>query len=180
MLEQGEIMQDLFNIKQKFLQIIPHPKLILKQINLIHIKEGNLDSFPIDYTGILLPPEIENEKLADFLNKHIKTTLSLKHNIAMAANYAELKSDLLQMYTSQIVLLKKLKLYLEIGKNYADQAVKMSDPIDSYLLLKTIQQLNLEENEIKNYLCEQIKKEELDQNKISVHFLRANKIINHG
>lgn len=169
---------EIFEIKQKFLREIPHPKLILKQIRLLENKAQLRQPFTIDDVQLTNTPN--QQELTFFLENHITETLQLKKSIANASDPNQLKAELLGLYQSQIQFLQKLASYLPEKPAYPNEEIKMSDPIDAYQVLKRIQLLNLQENGINTYLCKEIETENRTTfDIITISCLRAQKILSH-
>lgn len=169
---------EIFEIKQKFLREIPHPKLILKQIRLLETK-ARLNQ-PLTVEDLHLANIPNQQELTVFLENYITETLRLKKDIANASDPNQLKTELVGLYQSQIQFLQKVASYLPQKPIYPDEEIKMSDPIDAYQFLKRIQLLNLQENGINTYLCKEIE----NANKttfdiITISCLRAQKILRH-
>ncbi len=177
---EKNVKLELFAIKQKFLRVTPHPKLILKEIK--HLtRKGNLAVLDSeDFLSSALQQQVSKVPLTDFLNDAITNGLRLKHQISQCDTYDHLRTVLIELLKRQWELLLKLKSYVTEIPLGADKEIKMSDPIDSYELLKGIQKLNLDENEINHYLCRNINAFEGPTDSVTQIFLRANKIVNHG
>lgn len=174
------ILFELFDIKQKFLREIPHPKLILKQIKKIEMNQGYNAPRALDYSSYPLTKSNEELTLVQFLDEHIHAGLGLKHQISLSNTYDQLKDSLAQLIDHQVQLMRKLKTYLPFMDSYPDQEIKQSKPLDPYAVLKLIQKQNLKENEIKNYLCILLKAGEENSNTLLEACLQANKILGNG
>jgi hypothetical protein len=174
-----DLKLQLFEQKQKFLREIPHPKLILKEMKVLKRINPELDITPLTYGRIEMLTEQRDASLKSFLDRHINDTLQIKHSISLAQS-AEVLFEILQgLFISHVRLLKKLQSYLCKFQDGIDEDIKMSVPMDSYAVLKRITELNLKENEIKDYLCKEIKAQEKPLDTIAINCLRANKILSH-
>lgn len=166
---------DFFELKQKVLGEIPHPKLIVKYANQAGNKVG-------------IPPflirkeifEIQSIALVDFLENQLNKTLILKQKIANSVHFNQLNELLIELYKLQMLFFQQLKSYLPTDVKFEDETIKMSLPIDPYQLLKRIRERNLNENEIKPYLYTQTVTKVATTDELTAAFLRANKIIEHA
>ena len=145
--------QDLFEIKQKFLREIPHPKLILKQINKLSGQK--------DISGLTeMDPKID---LKDYLKEYLNQLMPLKLNISNARSEMDLKRALQQLYCLQNGLIQKLYTYFTTDVEIDDSEIKQSAPMDVYIYLKEIESQNVKESDIKNYLCRQFKNDQFNK-----------------
>jgi len=166
---------DFFDLKQKVLGEIPHPKLIVKYAN----QAGNKVGIP----AFLMRKEIfhiQSITLVDFLENQLSQTLRLKQKIAHSGDYHQLNRLLIELYELQIHFFQQLKSYLPTDVKFEDETIKMSLPIDPYQLLKRIRERNLNENEIKPYLYTRSVTKDDTTDELTAAFLRANKIIEHA
>ncbi|MEO9531466.1 MAG: hypothetical protein ABJG68_14275 [Crocinitomicaceae bacterium] len=140
--------EQLFDIKQKFLRTIPHPKLILKQILRIdksfEFKHG-------DYS--------HSKTLSDELNEYESDLLRLKLDISNAKEASALSNSLKNLLQLQYQLIYKLSSYAPISELDQETDIKMSDPFETYELFKFLKANDITESEIKNYLCKELKSE---------------------
>lgn len=180
MKQTEENRQILFEIKQKFLREIPHHKLIAKQIKQLDVK------FELDKVALpsLLETKLSEENhtlsLVDYLSAYIQINLKRKHQISLALEPLTLRNELIELIREQFQFLLKLNAYVVLEKEIDLSSIKISDSIDAYFVLKSILQLNLQENEIKNYLCDIIKIENGEESPLKEVFLRVHKTILHG
>ena len=161
--------EQLFEIKQKFLQVIPHPKLIQKQIE--RLKKFELDGIPIKEIALQRKGTLQN-----FLSDHISESLNMKLKIANAKNGGDLYQYLCVLKKQQNLLIQKLISYFPQNVEVNDSSIKQSDPFDTYVYLKELKDQNVKENEIKDYLCTQFRKEPSMQSELAKGVLRARKI----
>ncbi len=166
----------IFDLKNKFLGLIPHPKLITKAIKQAQVKGGLTHS--IEDIAHSLTDEIGAQDLNEFLRYAIHESLQIKQVIASASSYASLAIALERLLLNQLNLIHKLNLYAPKIEEHRLESIKVSEAIDPYAVLKMIQQRNLKDDEIKNYLCTQI--DQNDLNDLVVIFLRAHKIVQHA
>jgi len=166
----------IFDLKNKFLGIIPHPKLISKAIKQARVKGGL--SQPIEDIAHALTDEISAQDLNEFLRHTINSLLQIKQGIASAYSYQSLANALELLLANQLNLIYKLKSYMTNVEQERLESIKVSEAIDPYAILKMIQQRNLKDDEIKNYLCTQI--DQNDLNDLVSNFLRAYKIVQHA
>lgn len=170
----------IFEIKQKFMREIPHPKLIQKQIKRAETL-GNLSAQQdLNYQQFSLNAAENEADLHTFLSQHIIETSQRKHKVTQAQTFDDLRNALIALYAHQLSLLLKLQNYVDSSWQIEDDKIKMSAPIDAYEILKRIRELNLDENEIKDYLCKEIMVEKRAIDVIVVTCLRAHKILRHG
>lgn len=169
----GELTnQQLFEIKQKFLREIPHPKLIVKQLKFLNVETPDLSE------GSYAEPE----QLAENLNTYISNLMQLKLSISNAASGLDLGSNLVQLHALQSQLIAKLSSYCpESYELFEEDGIKQSDPFDVYSYIKELGTQGLQENEIKDYLCKQFELADPAQfTELAKGVVRARKIIAHG
>ena len=159
----------IFEIKQKFLREIPHPKLIQKQIN--RLKEFELEGMMrINY-------ELDQHSdLIDFFKQYIAALMTLKLNISNANDGVVLFRHLCNLKNLQETFIKNLTLYHPENCSGDDSEIKQSDPFDAYTYLKELQVQNVQENEIKHYLCTQFEQAPESYSELAKAVLRAKKI----
>ncbi|MGB1103700.1 MAG: hypothetical protein ACPG21_08730 [Crocinitomicaceae bacterium] len=174
-----ENIAELFDLKQKFLRLIPHPKLILSA-------RKKASRYTMQSEQITEMSDVElGERDAvlnahDFLNQRITEELSLKHRIALANTFDELEMLLSELFKFQVSLCLKLQAYLpknSTGLN--DQDIKMSEPFDLYEIYKTIKSLGTDK-EVREKIAAEIKDTTFEKSAITKACLRANKIIRNG
>jgi hypothetical protein len=144
--------EQLFEIKQKFLQQIPHPKLIRKQIMV-------LERDAVNEINAVLPLNSKNDLLV-FFEGYMASLLSLKLSISNSKTADILRKDLIELLALQNSLIEKLASYYPTKGVDMAFKVKQSDPFDVYAFKKELEANELTENEIKNYLCQQVKNKE--------------------
>ncbi|MBD3636784.1 MAG: hypothetical protein HUJ25_05525 [Crocinitomicaceae bacterium] len=162
-------------MKQKFLAEIPHPKLIDKQINRLTAYSSLQTKQHID---IVLPDR--KEELATYLQHYIDLLMPLKLKIANSRSAKPLLISLQELKELQLAMISKLESYYPKDKAPKVTTIKQSDPFLVYDYLKEIQTQQLQENQIKSYLCRQFEKQ--DENIYSPLLkgvLRANLIVQH-
>ena len=176
---QEELKFELFEIKKRFLQEIPHPRLIVKAIQQLtknyDLPEISLDSFQTNLLGF----QEKNEALLPFLERYLQKNLRTKHAISMAETPTKLRHSLRILLYEQWMLFLKLQAYLPEDANFPDQELKMSAPIEVYEVIKWIRHENLQESEIKNYLYTNIFEKSTEFDSLTIACLRANKIIRY-
>ena len=161
--------EQLFEIKQKFLQLIPHPKLIQKQID--RLREFKAEEFDIEDYNLN-----EQAELLDFFKQYITVLLNLKLKIAHSNEGGQLRQYLQVLRDIQVCLIKKLIVYIPENCEVDDSSIKQSDPFDAHAYAKELQLENVQENEIKDYLCMQFNKETSVHSELAKGVLRARKI----
>ena len=179
MIIKDESINVLFELKQKFLRLIPHPKLILSAIK--KASRQNQNSEPIEQANSV-KLEVADEKLSlkDFLNYRITKELELKKIITDAETFEGLADDLRILYRHQVTICLKLQTYLpDSEEELADSEIKMSDPFDLYALLKSLSGLNTDE-EIREKIKVELRDHTFENSAITNACLRANKIIANG
>ena len=174
-----DLKLQLFELKQKFLREIPHPKLILKEIKILKRINPEIDFSELRYDQVEMNATEKSGTLESFLENQVQKELQDKQSISQALDTETLFQSLFTLFQHQVVFLKKLQSYLPVIAEGVDKEVKMSSPFNAYHLLKRIHELNLKENEIKDYLCRVIKAQEKPLDIIAINCLRANKILSH-
>lgn len=160
--------EDLFEIKQKFLRTIPHPKLILKQI--LRLKS----EFEVEELTLT------DSSLVEVLTDYIDQEMRLKLGIANAQDAESLSSLLISLMNLHNSLIAKLASY-STSDLIIPSTIKMSDPFDAYALLKSLKALDLNETEIKQYLCTaQDASTDKMNTELYIAVVRAKKIEDHG
>lgn len=166
----------LFELKQKFLSAVPHPKLIAKAMVQAQVKAGvEVKDVKDDTPTVAIINALD---LRQFLDENITNLLLIKGKIALANDYHALAIALQSLYANHLHLIHKLNAYVPHALDFSTEAIKMAVPIDAYQVLKIIQQRNLKDDEIKNYLCANINHGDSDE--LVEIFLRANKIAHHA
>lgn len=163
--------EELFQIKQKFLREIPHPKLISKHIDrLAEVQSDSRELIALE-TGL---------ELKMYLEKYLQDTLALKLRIANAASAKILRSELLSLYRVQLGLIQKLYQYYPQNAAYEDDHIKQSEAFDVHALIKELNREKISENQINNYLYQQFNEAPESYSELTKAILRAAKIQNHG
>lgn len=166
----------LFELKNKFLGPVPHPKLILKAIKQAYVKSGMIaDKELVSYAH---NRQFDPLHLDLFLQETVIDLLQIKHAISTAFSYHSLGVGLERLLVNHLNLIHKLDSYVSKSITNEGESIKVSGSIDAYHILKMIQQRNLKDHEIKNYLCKQVDQDDSDE--LLEIFLRANKIAQHA
>ena len=159
----------LFEIKKKFLSIVPHPKVILKYYRDLKGKDENITS------GLTF----QSMELNEFLVKYSDELVQVRLQISNAQTNSELATVLGKLYTLQLSLLNKLSKLTSGMSVPSLENIKVSAPIDGYELFKFIRENEMGEKEIKEYIRAHIHSvDEADALLMAV--LRAKKIISDG
>jgi len=175
------IEEELFSIKSKFLREIPHPKLILKAIDQTKKLISDFNSTRESEHLIQLPDKVFENNLKNSLMQHSDFLLQLKLKISQAQLPGELYIALNELYFIHSSMIKQLSTYLPELESYPDSAIKISDSFDSYALSRFIETAQLNENEIKAYICNSIlNKPALNFDMLTIACLRSKKIIEHA
>ncbi len=165
--------QLLFDVKQKFLREIPHPTIIRKNA------ERLASSIKFDLV-FETQTEALDDKLEEFLEATISELMSVKLKVSNSPDARELSQSLLELWKVQTKLIKRIADY-DIGiKHEKFDAVKMSEPLDPYKILKYLKSSDISESEINDYLC--VAFEKLDSEPLSIlteAVVRAKKIIDY-
>lgn len=161
----------LFELKQKFLRDIPHPKLILKQIERLKVHD------PEQFESVDFEP---NQPLREFLKEYIDAILDLKLKVSRAQEANVLSKQLIVLRCWQLELINKLSHYCPEREGVPDDEIKQSDPFDAYAYLKELNVSEIQENEIKNYLCARIDQDPDAYSELLNGVLRARKIVEYG
>jgi pseudouridine-5'-phosphate glycosidase len=172
--------EEIFAIKQKFLQTIPHPKLIVKQIKRVEQIIENQGAVALE---VAENPMVDIElsiNLDIFLEEYTNQLLKLKLQIANSSRAQILRNYLVTLEKLQNQLITKLAQYAPKDTENVGVEVKMSTPFDVYEILKFIQAEKLEENQIKPYLYAQITGLSSELNPLLIACIRAEKIEQHG
>ena len=160
----------LFEIKQKFLQEIPHPKLIQKQLDKLTFYQSTTSS-----NSSL--KEAEDMELTPFLAWYIQELMDVKLQISNASDGLKLYEAIDQLLQIHNLLIKKLYNYFPENTSAKDEQIKQSDAIDAYIIWKELQSSKVTENEIKDYLCSQFEQETESYSEFTKAVLRARKIV---
>lgn len=164
--------EELFELKNKFLRDIPHPKLIFKAIK------------TIQPSAIL--PTYENSQVKADLFEHIEhyssVLLDIKLRISQSKTSEELLPILNALLTEQMRLIWKLSQYILTDSFFGFDEIKQSGPIDYYLIKKSRALFPEADNKIKEYLCSELNAHEngSELNSLLVPFFRAKKIVQNG
>jgi len=165
-------IEELFELKNKFLREIPHPKLIYKAIKSIEL-HANSPEYADLSVGSTLFETIEH---------YGAKVLNLKLKISQSKSSVELLTALKELNIEHMRLIKKLSEYVndEDVAHFPD--IKQSGAVDYYIIKKAQSNFPKQDNEIKEYLCKEFnaQNEGQDPNPILVPFIRAKKIVNHG
>ena len=165
--------ETLFEIKQKFLREIPHPKLIQKQID--RLKEFEKEGMRADVH--LSQGEL---KLIPFLENYIAVILTLKLGISNAVDGSALLSSLINLNSVQLALIAKLASCMPEEAEFEGEKIKQSNPIDAYKLLKELTDNGVDDKDLKDYLCTQLEKGPEGYTELTKSVIQAKKIEEHG
>jgi hypothetical protein len=122
---------------------------------------------------------LQELELGDFLNRYIAVLMPLKLKLSIATTMELLNLQLMGLFKLQYNLLYKLYTYLPQTVVFPAD-LKVSDPIDAHEILKALKSLNLQEKEIKGYLCEKLSIKTFEKSGMILSFMRAKKIIENG
>jgi len=128
---------------------------------------------------ILSPKVIEIDlqtNLDVFLQMHSDKIYLLKSDISKAQKPQELYNALHALYSWQMALIRKLHTYLPDQQDFQDETIKQSDPIDSYQVAQFIRANDIPENQIKTYICNQLKADPVQFSVLTKVCLQAGKI----
>ena len=178
MINTDESKMALFDLKQKFLRQIPHPRLIQSAMK----KAARFDDQKYEEQTLSAVKLTKNQKdayLTDFLEQAILRELHLKHQISLANSFSKLIAALQDLYEHQVQLCWKLNGYMTVDfeSTHLD-AIKMSDPFDLYEILKAVDKgmsKEMIQEEIKNELSQKT----FEPGVLATACLRAYKIIIH-
>ena len=160
----------VFNIKQKFLQSIPHPKVLVKYRNQLS------DAFLLQKIEYKCG---DKPQLVDFLENYSSHLSKVKLRIAHAIDQSELAdavNDLLEL---------QLRLICELSKpNLPDNEgidVKVSEEIPAHEILKFIRMNNIQDEIINSFVANQnYSKEKANFDVLSLNILKAKRIVKNG
>lgn len=173
-LSEDETRDLLFEVKSKFFNGIPHPQLIRKYYNLLIVK-SNLNR---EFKNEINLPEISIKEFVKIVYDRI---IVLKNNVATENSVEALAMTINELYLVQYKLIEQLStLYINSERVDWDK-IKMSEPYNHYELVKFINNLGENNDEIKQYICNEI--EGLPDTSWSVltkAVLQSHKIIKHG
>ena len=134
-----------------------------------------------DLTGFVSIEINQKEELKNYLGNYIDKLLGIKLIIANSKNNSALLEGLENLHFLQISFLKKLSAYVPNDIELPNSQLKISTPIDGYQLIKIIEELNIEENKISEYIRSRILSANIDQfDDLVTGCLRAEKILVHG
>jgi hypothetical protein len=173
-MEDG-IDERLFEIKSRFLRDVPHPKLIRKGMQQARTLAGDL------LTDFENTEDLQNTDLSTFLTATVEKILKLKLAISQSTTPSELYQGLKGLYQRQWALLQALASYLPARADYPDEDLRISDPVDGYLVWRFINTSGLSEDEIKPYICKSLENEEArgGRDVLITACLRSRKIISN-
>jgi hypothetical protein len=164
----------LFDIKQKFLYEIPHPKLILKEVK-------KLEKYFHENCENLGPNLSLELPLLEYLIAHQDELLSLKFQIANSSEGHHLLCLLKELFRKQSFLIQKLNQYYSSMITLSGEQIKQSDPFKVHDIIKELRASDLSETQIKSYLCSSSeKKEDIALSYLEIAVIRANKICKNG
>ncbi len=162
----------LFEIKQKFFNEIPHPKLIKKEITKI---SSNLDF--IDQ----IDQHSDSRELNTYLNAYLTDLLKLKLAIANSKETIQLYTSLKELYILQNSMISKLASYVAKSDDLPLGHLKLSGSIDAFKIVQELKSTSTEESEISEYIWQEISNKNIeDFTVITNECLRAFKIKMNG
>lgn len=162
-------VEELFDVKNKFLRDVPHPKLIYKEIKAICPTAA--------YPNIVSP---STQSLISFLESYGSDVLRLKLDISQSKNSTELLESLQQLLSVHLTFIHCLSNYIPDSLIEQFPTITQSGPIDYYPIKKTIKAEQLGETQIKQYLCEHLEKSQDGNLTVElISFIRAKKIVLH-
>lgn len=174
-MKREQEIQELFEIKQKFLREIPHPTLINKYFKMTgsNLTEG------LVFDSLKLVDELQELELTVFLTHYLEDLMKLKLALSNASEKITLNGLIERVFYVQFNLLWKLASYLP-EEDVLEEDVKVSTSIDPHLILKFVKERNLQEKEIKGYLCAELAGNDKNESPVLIDFIRARKIIRNG
>ena len=179
MISTSDSKTELFDLKQKFLRQIPHPKLIRSAIQKA-MRKSEIELEVPDLKAIHLTIDQKAAELIPFLEKAITRELAFKQQVAHARSFEDLSQSLLWLFKHQVKLCLKLQHFLPANHaELKDTDIKMSDPFDLYAILKSID-TNQKDSEIQQQLLTELNQGTFEWSQLATACLRANKIIKHG
>ncbi|MBN4072602.1 hypothetical protein JYT74_01050 [Crocinitomix catalasitica] len=142
--------RSLFELKQKFLSVVPHPKLIQSTIDRLGSENEDSDSESAIANQLL--GDIRN--LQDFLTTYIDLLLTIRLEISNAQSEAALRIALIKLKNIHLTLIQRLVTYSkELEFQYeSSEELKLSEPIDAYKILRFVKDSFKDDNQIKDYL----------------------------
>lgn len=167
--------EKLFEIKSRFFREIPHPKLISKAIRDLGRDINTTERFKD------LSWNYSTLSLKEMLIVYIDDVLAFKRLINATKSTTELSSFLASLFDFHNSFITQLAEYAAPDLNLKEFDIKVSIAFDAYQILKHLELNQLQESQIKPYICEQVKlipTDELDI--LSISCLRAKKIIENG
>lgn len=166
--------EQLFELKQKFLQQVPHPKLILKNIQVLANHLG------IDFQSNVAGNH-QGLNIIDFLAFYDAQLLKLKLEIANASDESELFQGLAVLYHLHQELIERLADHCPEQNDVLTDEIKQSSPFDVYAIQKELRLNHLDETEIKDYLYKQFNAiKQADWGEFTKSVIRANKIVQNA
>ena len=165
-------IQALFEIKKKFLSVVPHPKLIKSAIKRLYIVDVDLPTTEL---------EGQPSELIHFLEFYIDRLMKIRLRIANATNEENLAKALIDLFALHHQLLQKLASYNTELSQLSDEELKISQSVDAYEILKFVKEEIGDENQIKTYLRSlksEVKPE--DWKPLEREVLRSAKILREG
>lgn len=139
----------LFSIKSRFFREVPHPKLILKALHEL----GNVMVQKPVLPEITLP----SVSLIDVLDEHATKILDLKKSISLATDASTLWQAVCATYQVHCTLIEVLANQVDVNNTGGFPAILQSEPLDSYEILTFLKTQTIPENQIKTYICNELK-----------------------
>lgn len=174
---------EVFNMKNKFLRILPPIPLIENYCKKIEkIQTAYRFFYPLNHSiNFNNPILISTEGLNDFLNKYQTELSKIKLEIANADSSERLILVLHHLITFQKNLHQKFNEFYQETFEDSKDLIKISEPIDIFEIQEELKSNFLTENsQIKDYICKKIKDKEFESSPLSKMVLQSNKILNYG
>jgi len=174
---------EVFNMKNKFLRILPPIPLIENYCKKLEkIQMAFRFFYPLNHSiNFINPVLLSDEGLNEFLNQYQTELSKIKLQIANADS-----SELFILVLQHLISFQK-NLHLRFDEFYHEtfedskELIKISEPIDIFEIQEELKSNFLSENsQIKDYICKKIKDKEFESSALSKMVLQSNKILNYG
>lgn len=140
--------EELFQLKQKFLREIPHPKVIASY----HKRTGEILN-----SNVILNT---NLGLIEFLKEYSRELMPIKLKIAHAKNKTDFGIGLNFLYGLQMDLIGKLASYASINTSEFRE-IKVGAPIQNHRILQFLKERELKENSINEFIEKELASKEI-------------------
>jgi len=147
---------EVFELKKKFLMVLPPIKIMqslikrFERLQLVY-ETLNINLNPIKIEEVNL--NFSRLKLSDFLTEYHKALSKLKLNISKSNHPKIIIRQINQLIDLQTNLYFKLADIVKINPNSAEyDAIKLSEPIDTFKLQQEIMKLTLKKIELSDYI----------------------------